>query len=331
MIKGIDVSKWQGNIDWNKVKSDGIEFAILRSSYGRNTTSFKNKGIDEKFERNYKEAKRVGTPVGAYHYCYARNMKEMLEEAEFFLTMLKGKKFEYPIYLDIEDKNQSNINKKKLTNMVIAFCEKLEKAGFYVGIYANKYWLTTKLDYNKLKKYDIWLAEWTDKPTWNGNFGLWQYSSKGSVRGISGNVDMNISYKDYSVIKNKGFNGFSKTRKVETPKKETNNDKNENVKQYKIKNGNTLSGIAKKFGTTVDELVKINNIKNPNLIMIGEIIKIPTNSQPKKNYTYHTVKSGDTLSEIADKYKTTVTKLAKDNNIKNINLILPGQKLKIKK
>ena len=213
MKKGIDVSKWQGVIDWEKVKADGIEFAILRASYGDGTLRFTNNGRDEQFERNYQEAKRVGIPIGVYHYCYARNMDEMKKEAEFFLSVIKGKTFEYPVILDLEDKNQQSISKADLTDMAIAFLEILEKNGYYAMLYANKHWLENKLDYNRLKKFDIWLAQWSKKPTWNGSFGIWQYTSDGSIDGIQGRVDMNISYKDYpTIIRQAGLNRLNEEK-----------------------------------------------------------------------------------------------------------------------
>jgi len=213
MKKGIDVSKWQGVIDWEKVKAAGIEFAILRASYGDGTSRFKNNGRDEKFDRNYQEAKKVGIPIGVYHYCYAKNMNEMKKEAEFFLSIINGKQFEYPIILDLEDNNQQSINKSDLTDMAIAFLEILEKNGYYAMLYANKYWLENKLDYERLKKFDIWLAQWAAKPTWKGGFGIWQYTSDGSVSGIQGRVDMNISYKDYpTIIRQAGLNRLNEEK-----------------------------------------------------------------------------------------------------------------------
>lgn len=200
MRKGMDVSKWQGTIDWQKVKKAGIEFAILRASYGDGTSRFKNNGRDEQFERNYQEAKKVGIPVGAYHYCYARNIEEAKKEAEFFLSVIAGKQFEYPVILDLEDEKQQAIDKATLTDMAIAFLDILEQNGYYAMLYSNKHWLENRLEYTRLKRFDIWLAQWAKEPTWKGNYGIWQYTSDGSVDGISGRVDMNISYKDYPTI-----------------------------------------------------------------------------------------------------------------------------------
>lgn len=333
MKKGIDVSKWQGNIDWQKVKKAGIEFAILRASYGDGTSRFKNNGRDEQFERNYQEAKKVGIPVGAYHYCYARNIEEAKEEAEFFLSVIKGKQFEYPVILDLEDKNQDGINRAALTDMAIAFLDMVEKAGYYAMLYSNKHWLENKLDYERLKRFDIWLAQWAKEPTWKGNYGIWQYTSDGSVSGIQGRVDMNISYLDYpTIIKNAGLNGFGKPAAQPKPEPPS---RNEPVKEivYTVKKGDTLSKIAALFKTAVSKLVQINKIKNPDLIFPGQKIKIEGAQQEEKKATkevVYVVKKGDTLWDIAKKYKTTVAKLAEDNKIKNPNLIYPGQRLIIK-
>ncbi len=268
MKRGIDVSKWQGNIDWQKVKAAGIEFAILRASYGDGTSRFKNNGRDEKFEENYKGAKEAGIPVGAYHYCYARNIEEAKKEAEFFLSVIAGKQFEYPVILDLEDANQKNINKVTLTDMAIAFLDTVEKAGYYAMLYSNKYWLETRLDYDRLKRFDIWLAQWGKEPTWNGNFGIWQYTSDGSVDGIQGKVDMNIAYRDYpAIIKKAGLNGFDReelTSRADPERKVV----------YTVKKGDTLWEIAKKYNTTVEKLAKDNGIKNPNLIYPGQRLVI---------------------------------------------------------
>lgn len=201
--KGIDVSTWQGNIDWNKVKADKIEFAIVRGGYGTS-------GKDGKFEQNYKNAKAAGVPIGVYHYSYAKTIQESKKEANFCISYLEGKKFEYPIAFDIEDESQLNLSSDKLTSVVKAFCSEVQKAGYYVCIYSNLHWLKNRLNMSDLN-YDIWLAQWTSKPTYGGSIGIWQYTDKGKVKGINGNVDMDIAYKDYlKIIKSAGLNGYKK-------------------------------------------------------------------------------------------------------------------------
>ena len=204
-MKGIDVSKHNGVIDWDKVKAAGIEFAILRAGYGRKDP----KQIDPMFERNYAECKRVGIPVGAYHYSYADSPADALLEAEFFLEIIQGKKFEFPVIFDIEDKSQENLGMTTLTNMCLMFCDRVEDAGYYTAIYANTDWLKNKLDYSRLQKYDIWLADWRKKEGWGKPHGMWQYTDSGKVSGISTKVDMNLAYKNYPrIIKGAGLNNF---------------------------------------------------------------------------------------------------------------------------
>ena len=202
--KGIDVSYHQGSIDWEKVKRDGIQFAILRDGYGRFLDQ-----KDKKFEENYKNAKAAGIPVGAYHYSYATDVEGAKKEAEVCKKFIEGKRFEYPIAYDVEDSKQSNLSRKELTEIVRTFCSEMEEAGYYVCIYASLSWLKNKLDMSALKDYDVWLAHWASTPGYNGSIGLWQNSSKGSVDGICGHVDTNVSYKNYpSVIKKAGLNGY---------------------------------------------------------------------------------------------------------------------------
>lgn len=205
--KGIDVSTWQGDIDWNKVKADGIEFAMLRSSFGKENP---DKQTDNKFWQNYRNAKAAGVPIGAYHYSYATTVEDAKKEADFFLSIVKGCQFEYPIAFDIEDPSQMYLGKDRITDIIMAFCERVQAAGYYVSVYTNLDWINNRIDMNRVKVFDIWLAQWNDKPTYTGNFGMWQYTSGGSVSGISGNVDMNIAYYDYpSIIKAAGLNGFT--------------------------------------------------------------------------------------------------------------------------
>lgn len=205
--KGIDVSTWQGDINWNKVKADGIEFAMLRSSFGKENP---DKQTDNKFWQNYKNAKAAGMPIGAYHYSYATTVEDAKKEAAFFLSIVKGCQFEYPVAFDIEDPSQVNLGKDRITDIIMTFCERVQAAGYYVSLYTNLDWISNRIDMSRAKAFDIWLAQWSSKPTYSGNFGMWQYTSSGSVNGISGNVDMNIAYYDYpSIIKAAGLNGFT--------------------------------------------------------------------------------------------------------------------------
>lgn len=207
-LKGIDVSHHNGTVDWDKVKADEIDFAILRCGYGRKSVW----QIDKQFERNYRECKRVGIPVGVYHYSYAKNADDARLEADFMLELISGKQFEYPVVFDIEDPGQEAYSRDVLTEITIAFCEKIEAAGYYISIYSNADWFTNKLDLEKLKTYDKWLAHWTKSPKWDNSFGgLWQYTDSGRVDGIKTKVDMNISYRDYpSIIKRAGLNGYGR-------------------------------------------------------------------------------------------------------------------------
>lgn len=213
MSKGIDVSKHQGTIDWQKVKASGVDFAMIRAGYGR----YDNQK-DECFEENYKNAKQAGVKVGAYLYSYAKSVDDAKKEAETFLKWISGKQFEYPVAFDVEEKAQSDKGKQFVSDIIRVFCETVEKAGYYVCIYANKYWLDNFVDDDCKKKYDAWLAQWAEKATYAGNYGIWQYSSQGSVDGISGRSDMDESYKDYySIMKNKGLNGFSASAPTPAP------------------------------------------------------------------------------------------------------------------
>ena len=206
VYKGIDVSKWQGRIDWPLVKSDGVQFAMIRSSFG-----WAEGNTDLLFETNYENATKVGIPVGAYHYSYARTPAEAVKEAEFCYSVIKGKTFAYPIAYDLEESGVASLGKERISEIAKAFCEKMESYGYYVCIYANKHWLDNYFTDEIFEKYDIWLAQWANKPTFQRTYGIWQKSSKGRVAGIQGYVDLDESYKHYpSIMKYNGLNGFPK-------------------------------------------------------------------------------------------------------------------------
>lgn len=204
-VYGIDVSKHQGVINWSNVKTD---FAILRAGFGRYANQ-----KDSQFERNYAGAKAAGISVGAYWYSYAKSAEEARQEAKACLEALKGKRFEYPIYYDIEDSTQGHLSKEALTAICEAFCDTLEKAGYFAGVYASTYWFTHKLDHTRLaSKYTIWLADYRADYNKTLKRDMRQYTSNGHVAGISGRVDRNICTRDFpGIIKKAGLNGYSKT------------------------------------------------------------------------------------------------------------------------
>ncbi len=216
-VLGIDISYYQGNIDWFKVKASGIKFAILRLGY-TGYGSGKNKVLDPMFETYYNNAKAVGIPVGVYYFSRAVTIEEGISEANFVIKNLQGKKLEYPVYIDVEDEYyQANATRENLTNAIKAFCQTIQDQNFYVGIYASLYWFNTKLILGQLTSYDKWVAQWTDVNTFSSEYGMWQFSSTGNLGGINP-VDLDYAYKDYPAIMiEKGLNGFSKQ---DTPSKE---------------------------------------------------------------------------------------------------------------
>lgn len=210
MIKGIDVSKWQGNINFQKVKDSGISFVIIRAGYGKLPSQ-----KDKCFEENCRKAKASGLDVGVYWYSYAMSVDEAREEAIACLSVIKGKQFEYPVYFDLEEQKQFAKGRAFCDSVVNAFCGELEKNGYFAGLYISRSPLERFISESTTKKYALWVAEYNSKCRYKGDYGMWQYSSKGKVNGISGNCDMNYCYKNYpSVIKNGGFNGYGKKKSL---------------------------------------------------------------------------------------------------------------------
>lgn len=219
MTKGLDLSEHNRGVKIKDVKNLGWQFAILRAGYtGYGEGRMKRK--DALFESYYKQAKDCGLPVGAYWYSCCNDKASGRAEAEFmYENCLKGKQFEYPIYIDIEDQRWQMKNPKGVTDGIIAFCETLEAKGYFVGIYSSTYWFKTYLQIQRLEAYSKWIANWSSKKPevkFSG-FDMWQNSSTGKVSGYT--VDTNIAYKDFkSIIKAAGLNGFKKAAK---PKKKT--------------------------------------------------------------------------------------------------------------
>lgn len=216
-MKGIDVSKHQGNVNWSHVKADGVEFAILRAGYGKQASQ-----KDTQFENNYAGCKSNGVPVGAYWYSYAATPAEAKQEAAVCLSILKGKTFEYPIYFDIEEPSVLAKGKAACTAIAKAFLEAVEQAGYFAGIYSSKAHLENCITEELRARYAVWVAHYgVDKTTYRGQYGIWQKSSTGKVSGIRGNVDMNECYTDYpAAIRKKGLNGFKAAQTAAKPAQE---------------------------------------------------------------------------------------------------------------
>ena len=221
LANGIDISKWNHSytsedgylpIDWNEIKNEGIDYVILKAGSSMN-------GKEPTFDMDYYGAKNAGLDVGVYFYTYATSVSEIAADAELLLSILNGKQFEYPIYLDLEDESIIGIDKATLTEMCNTFFSILQKNGYYTGLYVNHEWLYNVLDTDKmLETYDIWYARYPDdveEYIWNveeyGNpLGMWQYTNSGMLDAIPDmNVDLNYSYKDYPIIiKMLGLNGY---------------------------------------------------------------------------------------------------------------------------
>lgn len=220
-LKGIDISHWNGNIDFNKVKASGIDFVIIKAGGDES-----RKYTDPKFEDNYKRAVAADLLVGAYYFVGKsfRTIEKGIEDAEHFIKILGGKEFYFPVYLDIEA--QEARYKEGITDAAISFCKTLEAKGFYAGIYASDIsGFKDRLDITKITDYAAWVARYGKEPQYVKRYGIWQYTSKGSVAGIVGSVDLDIANIDYSkAIKEKGLNNVQKKEVKKTKKKESTKD-----------------------------------------------------------------------------------------------------------
>lgn len=186
--RGIDVSRHQGNIDWNAVKASGINFAFIKATEGVDYT-------DPKFTANAQGAAAAGLNMGAYHYLRAGDVQK---QASQFLDALKPYQWNYPIVVDVEDAELVQLGKSNITDMVVQFCEIIKAAGYIPMVYANPNWCNNYLEMSRLSGYDLWLAHYNvDSPSNKYPYTIWQNSSTGSVPGISGNTDLNLSYVNY--------------------------------------------------------------------------------------------------------------------------------------
>ena len=322
-IKGLDVSEFQGEVDWERVKAAGYKFAMLRAGYGYNT-------IDKQFRRNASECNRIGLPVGVYWFCYAFSPEKAVQEADGCIDIISEYRLDYPVCYDIEQASADYIEKQGVSftpalakNVVKSFCDRIETKGYYAMFYTNRNFLDTYLGTELSKRYAYWYARYADR--FDGtDCGIWQYTSTGSVPGITGNVDLDLGYTDYpSVIKKAGLNHLSASSPFPSPVPE--------YITYVIQPGDTLSGIARRYGTTVTALTQLNKLSDPDKIYAGNTLKVPENGTGVDSSTqYYTIRPGDTLSEIARRFGTTVSALTRLNGISDPDKIYAGNRIRIK-
>lgn len=194
-LKGIDVSSYQGSVDWAAVKADGVDFAILRDGYGNEHPETQT---DITFAANYDSATANGLKVGVYHVSYAITVAEAQQEAQFCLGILNGRKLDYPVYLDVEQPFHSMMQASQIDSVISTFCNAMIKAGYRTGVYGNTTLLNQFKTISSFSAYDTWVAH-PDVllPNYGGAYAMWQYTSAGSVPGVSGAVDLDYSYQDY--------------------------------------------------------------------------------------------------------------------------------------
>lgn len=319
IYEGIDVSGWQGNINYAEVKQSGIEIVYMKASEGK---SF----IDPYFNQNYENAKANGLKVGFYHYLIARSNEEAIEEARFFVSVISGKEPDCRLAMDFE--SFGNLSVEEINQIGITFMREVQNlSGKEVIIYSNTN-DARNIFSGELTNYPLWVAQYeVREPTPNGKWSTWagwQYTSTGEVAGISGHVDRN-KFTEQVLLNTSGT--------IPLP---DNSDKPVagGTTTITVQRGDTLSRIALEYNTTVARLVELNNIANPNLIYTGQTLIVPSGETPDdtdgnstSGQTVYIVKAGDTLNQIAASYGVTARAIAVENGIRNINLIYVGQRL----
>ena len=347
---GIDISEHQGTINWDSVKSQ-ISFAIIRLGWIGNKN---NHTLDKQFERNYSECKRLGIPVGVYVYNYCNNEDTAKSGANWTLQCLQGKSLELPVYIDMEDNSIAGLGKGKLTNICITFNTAIENGGFWAGVYANENWFNNYLNKEEIKKrYTTWIASYkSGTDCYKGEYDIWQNSSKGKINGIGGSTDTNYMYRELiaEVANTNAQKPNNKT--IDQLAQEVINNQwgtGEDRKNRLTQAGYDYNAVQNKVNEILGASKKKSNDEIANEVIAGKWGVGDTRKQALTNAGYdyntiqdlvnkkmgastvqtYTVKSGDTLSGIAQKYGTTYQEIARKNGISNPNKIYVGQVLKI--
>lgn len=319
--EGIDVSDWQGYIDYSQVKNSGIEIIYIKASQGNNIK-------DPYFEINYENAKSNNLKVGFYHFLTATTVEEAEQQATFFASVISGKQADCKLAMDYEQ--FEGIDTQLINQIAMAFMQKVkELTKKQVIIYSDLYNSENTFNSELSSQGELWLAYYGDyknlenvNSSWNTFIGV-QYTDQGCVAGINGNVDRDLFTEEIFL------DDSSEIPNTENP----NGNYNTETIYYTVKRGDTLSAIASRYDTTVQEIAQINGIQNVNLIYPGQVLRITINSNNhgsetnSTGKTYYTIKRGDTLWGISRRYGVSVQNIVSWNNIQNPNLVYPGQRL----
>lgn len=315
LYRGIDVSRYQGAINFDAVADSGIEVVYIRTSLGSDY-------IDPYFEQNYLNARAAGLSVGFYHYVTARSVSQAQYQAKFFANVIEGKDFQCKLAMDFED--LGNLSVSEINEISLAFMQTMEEiSGQGAIVYSNAY-DAANLFQDPVTSYPLWIAEYgvstpTSKVNWSSWTG-WQHSDKGRIPGITGNVDLDY-FTDQVFLDSSAQIG--QAPQIPAPNLSTIN--------YRVKSGDTLWSIAGLYHTSVSAITSENQLADPNRIYPGQTlrIRIADDNPSTQANTAYTVKQGDTLSSIASRNQTTVTKLVTINGISNPNRIYIGQILNL--
>ena len=324
--EGIDVSNWQGFIDYTEVRNAGIDIVYIKASQGSNIK-------DHYFETNYQNAKAAGLKVGFYHFLTATTEEEAVEEANFFASVITGKTPDCKLVLDYEIFGGADVT--TINQIAETFMSTVQEiTGKEIILYSDLSNAQDVFGTDLAEKYELWIAYYGNynnlshyQTNWTEYIGV-QFSDTGNIDGISGDVDRDLFTVDI-LLDEENITEIQSTGTMTT-------DFNTELIYYTVQSGNTLGEIAAMYGTTAQQIADLNGIANINLIYPGERLRIHTNStvngseSRQMNEIIYTVERGNTLSQIARAYNVTVESLVELNNITNPNLIYPGEKIKIK-
>ncbi len=321
IYEGIDVSGWQENINYAEVKNAGIEIVYMKASEG---IGF----IDPYFNQNYTNAKANGLKVGFYHYLTARSIEEAVQQARFFVATISGKSPDCRLAMDFE--SFGNLNVEEINQIGLTFIRTIENLSKKEVVIYSDTSNASNVFGGELINYPLWVAQYGEpEPTPNGNWNTWagwQYTDAGEVAGISGYVDRDQFTEEIFL---------NSASEIPLPE-DINKPVAGGTTTITIQRGDTLTELAIKYNTTIARLVELNNIVNPNLIYAGSTLIVPSgetmqdsDGNSTSGQTIYIVQSGDTLNKIAQSFGTTAIAIAKENNIRNINLIYVGQRLVI--